>query len=425
MIYVALAINLSTFLKKNTDAVGVATALLYFAMLFYAWSVLNGFNTRFITKDIFSTVIYGIFSLAVLSMSIFVLDGFDTRFEFALSQMVTRVCLTILYSQVYFTVPRAKKFALYAIAGNAVSSIVFLISAFTPPASIPINVEHTAERFGLFVMLMLGESIIALVTEESGLDTRDDLLIVGFGFVNVMAFKSIYYGAQPREPKHHALRRGSRHGRAFVQLHLLIGASLVGVGTGLKKIKSKAEKKIVDKSAYALFVFCNVLFVVSVNIVRLLHGFHKRSPWVWGGRIAMILIMIIFPSTSRSLSPAETTVVFACLTVMMALTDVILAPSGTSDQVEDGGKRTSFLNKAPLPSKDAKVRDLINSKAVWIERRQASHLDSKGVKGPNGIPSPHGDSHKHSDSVEIRVLARHTKSRHLERTFTIRDVCKV
>ena len=37
-----------------------------------------------------------------------------------------------------------------------------------PKISLPINVPHVAERFGLFVMLILGESIISVISADLG-----------------------------------------------------------------------------------------------------------------------------------------------------------------------------------------------------------------------------------------------------------------
>eukprot|EP00466_Bigelowiella_natans_P008557 jgi/Bigna1/136720/aug1.35_g11428 len=310
LIYVAMAINLSAFLAKHNDIEGILVSFLFFAMLFFAWSTLTMFVTRFHSLDIFSTIVQHVYSSAVLVMSIYVLRGLDARYEFSLAAMVYRICLLLLYCQ--------------------------------------INVEHMSERYGLFVMLMLGESVINIVTDTK-IEDVSDFFIIFLGFTIVFSQKMIYYGAQPHNPDHHALRISANTGRTFIYSHLFLSASLVGVGTGIKLLKKSHQKgKQVSKADYQLFTYSLVLFLVTANVLRLAHGFKKRSPTIWIFRVAAISIIALFPVIEPQLAAVKIIATYAVLCVVLSFIDAV----ASDVQVRE---KSPVLNNEPKPPKDMKV----------------------------------------------------------------------
>lgn len=68
-----------------------------------------------------------------------------------------------------------------------------------------IHVEHMAERFGLWVMLVLGESMISLVTVKVVQDWQH-YLVVFVGLVIVFFLQHLYFDAQPVHANDHAFR---------------------------------------------------------------------------------------------------------------------------------------------------------------------------------------------------------------------------
>jgi len=426
LIYVGLAINLSTFLKKKNDLEGILVTFLYFSVLFYMWQSLNILSTRFNTKDIFSTCVYFSYSLSVLAISIYCLDGLKRKQEVSWAQVAAKIALSLIYLQIRFQVPRAREFAKYAVTGNALSACVFVGAAFTPSklwasmlwlfggyvvefvwihfsysdprASIPLNIEHTTERFGLFIMLVLGESIVAIVTDANGLTGVNDWLIAIFGFATVFACKTIYFEAQPHEPKEHALKRSSFTGRLYVYLHIPLGTALIGVGTGIKLLKSHANKKPVVKFDYFLFSYSLVLFLIMANAFRLIHSFESRNKMIWIFRIISVSILGILPGLVPD-PPASspTVVVFYCVwTCALALVDVI----ATKEEEEDEGMT---LNTAPLPKKETKIRNLMNSKIAAF-RTPSNQLQPPSFKSRR----------RTVDSTEFRVLQRAERMKRLD-----------
>jgi len=218
-------------------------------------------------------------------------------------------------------------------------------------ASIPINVEHMSERYGLFVMLMLGESVINIVTDTK-IEDVSDFFIIFLGFTIVFSQKMIYYGAQPHNPDHHALRISANTGRTFIYSHLFLSASLVGVGTGIKLLKKSHQKgKQVSKADYQLFTYSLVLFLVTANVLRLAHGFKKRSPTIWIFRVAAISIIALFPVIEPQLAAVKIIATYAVLCVVLSFIDAV----ASDVQVRE---KSPVLNNEPKPPKDMKMSAL-------------------------------------------------------------------
>lgn len=188
------------------------------------------------------------------------------------------------------------------------------------------NVPHVAERYGLFVMIILGESLISLMTADIGkLDvdidsisftdfwirnntknTDSDLMLVVLlllVFVNSYLIGRLYYDCQPSEEaileneEHHALGRKNKiFSKLFAAVHQVLFFGLFGYGVGIKLVTKhilEDDHKMIDVllPGYSLFVI-----VISLNVIRVIHPFHGERPkWVWIQRIVVITVMGILP----------------------------------------------------------------------------------------------------------------------------------
>eukprot|EP00470_Lotharella_oceanica_P009030 CAMPEP_0170200706 /NCGR_PEP_ID=MMETSP0040_2-20121228/70003_1 /TAXON_ID=641309 /ORGANISM="Lotharella oceanica, Strain CCMP622" /LENGTH=210 /DNA_ID=CAMNT_0010450893 /DNA_START=360 /DNA_END=992 /DNA_ORIENTATION=- len=162
----------------------------------------------------------------------------------------------------------------------------------------------------------------------------------------------LYYGALPKEPeKDHALRISAVNGRIFMFTHLATGFSLILLGTSISEIKKNADKgKKVDRKSYDLFAFAVVLFLVSVDIIRLTSNFSSRRTSVWVIRAVVTLILIILPFAAYRLEPQSFVMVYALF--MLGLVNVNAVGTEHEEEAE------AALNDLPLPPKEMKLRHL-------------------------------------------------------------------
>ena len=106
----------------------------------------------------------------------------------------------------------------------------------------PWHPRHIAERFGLFTLIVLGESVLAATVAiqsalDAGVSIGDLLAFVGGGLLIVFGMWWVYF-AQPGEVvlDHARMVFAHHHRNAFVwgYGHLLVFASAAAVGAGLE-----------------------------------------------------------------------------------------------------------------------------------------------------------------------------------------------
>lgn len=106
--------------------------------------------------------------------------------------------------------------------------------------NVPLNLEYVLHRIGEWVNLMLGESILSLLT----LDYTDALhgssmkYTVSFyaGLITVTLFQYLFFRTQPTRIQDHALRRSQSGAFLYIYSHLFYSASLILLGCSYKMI---------------------------------------------------------------------------------------------------------------------------------------------------------------------------------------------
>ena len=90
-------------------------------------------------------------------------------------------------------------FAIYAsimaleIIGSYSSYVFSAYCNLEPRIAIPLNVPHIAERYGLFIMLILGESLISVMSADLGqLDLNDEFVWDSFVHLLSVYLSSVY-----------------------------------------------------------------------------------------------------------------------------------------------------------------------------------------------------------------------------------------
>eukprot|EP00003_Mantamonas_plastica_P027196 TRINITY_DN5770_c1_g2_i3.p1 TRINITY_DN5770_c1_g2~~TRINITY_DN5770_c1_g2_i3.p1 ORF type:complete len:501 (+),score=153.47 TRINITY_DN5770_c1_g2_i3:823-2325(+) len=112
---------------------------------------------------------------------------------------------------------------------------------------LPVHVEHTAERHGLFFILIIGETMVAIVIVEMEMDWQH-FLSVFFGLVIAFALHLTYFDTQPFDAEKHAINRNRTSRRLFVYLHWVLTGTALAMGIAIKKLIKYIYAKYVDPS---------------------------------------------------------------------------------------------------------------------------------------------------------------------------------
>jgi low temperature requirement protein LtrA len=174
------------------------------------------------------------FAVAVMAASAQAAVG-DQAAYFVLGYLGTRVVLLVLYARAWRHVPEARSTTTTYLACLAASSALWAVSLAVPdPArywlwaagiavetagalatsrlgrDVPVHVEHLPERFGLFVILVLGESVAAVVIGMR--DTHwalSSVTVAAIGFALTAALWWAYFDVGGAAAKHQLLQHGA------------------------------------------------------------------------------------------------------------------------------------------------------------------------------------------------------------------------
>ncbi|CAB4862759.1 unannotated protein [freshwater metagenome] len=189
LVIVAAVISLASRLVKEPDLGGVLRFVALFIPIAWAWMGFTYYANRFDSDDLAYRLTVSASMLAVAAMATSVGDLSDAGTQrFALAYSAVAFLRLLLYARARRHVPEARRAIDLYLAGFGLGFLFWIISAFVPPpwryvlwgiglfaefatpllgwgtiSSTPIDRAHLVERFGLFTIIVLGESVLSVV----------------------------------------------------------------------------------------------------------------------------------------------------------------------------------------------------------------------------------------------------------------------
>jgi low temperature requirement protein LtrA len=265
--YVLVIAELAATLAKDLTAEGVAVFAGLFTVAWWSWVTTTLYANRFDTNDVLYRLGKLASAAAVIGMAASAPGATrGTATAFTLSYLATRVVLFLLYVRAYRHVEQARTtIGIYLVGAGAgaacwVASLAVpggwrfvlwglgvLLEALAPVAAtrfgnhVPLHLEHLPERFGLFVILVLGESVASVVLGIHDMHwTAASTLVAATCFVAVAALWWNYFdlgGAAGKRHLVHAHERegedeegGAADGYVYAHLPLTLGLAVAAVG---------------------------------------------------------------------------------------------------------------------------------------------------------------------------------------------------
>jgi len=194
LVFVVTVSQLSHYLFHEISLSNFFGFLFLFIPVWWSWIGTAFFATRFYSDDIGHRLLLLLQMGGASAMAVNISGAFSNTFSgFALSYAFMRLILVIEYVRVFRTIkssdsanPLVKRY----IIGFSIAAIIWLISAFVPFTEIRFvlwtigltidfatpniagklhskvapHISHLPERMGLFTLIVLGESIVGIVT---------------------------------------------------------------------------------------------------------------------------------------------------------------------------------------------------------------------------------------------------------------------
>ncbi|NEP20280.1 MAG: low temperature requirement protein A, partial [Leptolyngbya sp. SIO4C1] len=274
--------------------------------------------------------------------------------EFAAIYTALRLVIIFLYVQAWRHVPPSRELTARYILSFSIAFFLWLLSMAVPePArfwlwaiallieisngpityltirSVPAQESHMDERFGLFVIIVLGEAIIAVATGVSQTDWQWPSVLTGIaGFLTAVSLWWMYFERADESTINQALRGGKQallRSYIYGYSHVLAFMGIVATGVGIQfAIEAAAGHAFL---AEARTVLCGGAAVFLVGVTTLQWASPSSLPGrVIGARLALAALVLGLIPLSGMSPPVTVALLSLSLVALNHFDGVALAP---------------------------------------------------------------------------------------------------
>lgn len=298
LVFVVAIAQLAHFLHDELTWAGIGGFAALFVPVWWLWIDFSYYADQFdVERGSYRLTMLGVmFGLIVLAMTIpKALHGGSAAF--ATIYTALRLVIIVLYLQAWRLVPQSRELTARYTISFSIAFVLWLISIVVPePArfflwvialfieisngpityvtirSVPAQVSHMDERFGLFVIIVLGEAIVAVATGVAGTQWQWWAALTGLcGFIIAVSLWGMYFERADSSVINSALR-GNKQAllRSYVYgySHVFVFAGIVATGVGIQSAIEAATKGSLTIEARAVLCGGLAVFLLGLSAVQ-------------------------------------------------------------------------------------------------------------------------------------------------------------
>jgi low temperature requirement protein LtrA len=296
LIFVAAVSQVAAPLRTDYTVAGLVRFTPLFVLIWWAWAGHTVFSTRFDSDDGVQRGLTLLQMFAVAAMAANAKDALDSRSSagFAAAYAAVRFVLVAQYARAR-CLREAKPLTTTYVIGHGSAAIVWLLSALIPaPArfvlwivafaidlgtpwaavsqsfKVPPDATHLPERFGLFTLILLGESVVAVM---QGMENQEEWtpLAAACAFGGMTLCFAIWWcyfdasgatGEQPVRSRHDAVRF---HVWSYAHFPLYLG--IVVLGVGVQRIVMAAARYPVPRADWLMLVAAAGTVILAMTAI--------------------------------------------------------------------------------------------------------------------------------------------------------------
>ena len=303
LVFVAAVAQVGTHLRDDYSVAGLLRFSLLFVLIWWSWLGHTSFSTRFDTDDLVQRGLTWLQMFLVAVMAINSTGALDSRDSagFAAAYSIMRLVLVAQYLRARH-IRRARALTTRLAASCGMAAALWLTSALVPTPlrfwlwaialaidvvtplvttthmiDVPHDAAHLPERYGLFTIILMGESMVAVMTgmehQEYWSVRAAASAVFGMGFI--VAIWWCYYdlvdaaGEQMVRTRRDAVRFQVWN---YGHLPLYLGIAVTGVG--LEHVIAKATKEPLHTGEVAILSGA----IAAITMALLLLAATRRGP---------------------------------------------------------------------------------------------------------------------------------------------------
>lgn len=304
LIFVAAVAQVAEPLHEHYSLSGVVRFATLFALIWWAWTGYTVFATRFDADDGVQRLLTLVQMFVVAAMAANAEDELHSRSSagFMAAYAVLRLVLVAQYLRARH-LPDARPLTTRYIIGHGTAALIWLTSAFVPApgryalwaaafvidlgtpwlalphsVKVPPNPAHLPERFGLFTLILLGESVVAVM---HGMKSQEEWTIVAassaFSGMALMFLVWWWYFdvaavASERIVKSH---RDAIRFNIWSYAHFPLYLGLIVTAVGVQRIVTAAARWTLNGEEALLMTSAAALVMMAMSVVS--ETFSRRA----------------------------------------------------------------------------------------------------------------------------------------------------
>lgn len=363
--FVVAVAALASRLHHEPDPGGMLRFLGLFVPVWWSWMIFTWYATAFDNDDVpyRVTLLVAMLSILGLAASVGQVGVYPAAtLSFVLTYAFMRLLIAGLFLRARRHVPAAmKRFVFFYAAGNTVGAAIWLSSLLVPAPwryvlwalglcvellgpilavmtlenpRVTFHPRHIAERYGLFTLIVLGESVLAVASGTSDTDWAPQAVLTAvFGFVAAASIWWLYFGHVGSS----GIELGPRPAFYWGYGHFAVYAGIAAFGVGVQLAVEAAapqaafalaggapasegyglDARMVLAGGVALFLL-GIAFVDRIN-----EG--TTNDRVLLARLGAVALLVVVTALGSLLSPLAFTATVSL--VLLAVTNFELAGS--------------------------------------------------------------------------------------------------
>ena len=320
--FVLVVAELAVALRDDVTVHGALVFTGLFTTVWWAWVSSTLYANRFDHDDVLFRL-YKLGSMAaVVGLAASATEATGDRFGlFVGCQLALRAVLLLQYHRASRHIPSARPVARLYMAGAATGALLWAVSLLVPrpvglalwalavlaeavvplvatrhSADVPLHVEHLPERFALFVILVLGESVAGVahgLYEASWASSA--IPVAALCFVLAAALWWSYFDLAGARAKRLLNEVGGDRGHrshdvyVFGQLPLTLALALIGAGIQLAVVESGQGE--VPRGTRLLLAGGVAVYLVSMTVTDTGMSGRARRGWWWPLAAATVAVL--------------------------------------------------------------------------------------------------------------------------------------
>ena len=322
--FVLFVARCADVLAKNETWTGGLEFAAILAIGWWAWASTTLYANRFDTDDAFFRLMTfaGMFGVIGMAAAVDKIGSAQSGW-FAAAYVLLRLVLIAGYLRAWRHVPDARGTIRPYLMGHAAGAVIWTVSLAVPEPTryvlwgvgvavdllgptlaarlkdgVPLHMEHLPERFGLFVILVLGESVAAAVTGIHDGGWKPGVVgTAAVAFVVAAALWWSYFDLSGGAAKRRLLEEGHDQTRQgvhdfYVYAHLPVALSLTAIAVGLEHAVLHGSDEHLSAGTRGVLAVGLAGFLLSAAVIQGVLSRRFRASLIWPGLGAPIVLAV-------------------------------------------------------------------------------------------------------------------------------------